>query len=111
MKENIPLKYIMRSIPILAIIFIFSCKVNCQITVNTFQDHIRYLASDSLKGRLTGSAGDSLAADYIKTKLLSFGYLPLSGDGLQRFKVTKRILAGKSNYLSVNGINYIPDKD
>jgi hypothetical protein len=111
MKKNIPFRYIIRSIQILAIIFIFSCNVNCQITIKAFQDHIRYLASDSLKGRLTGSAGDSLAADYIKTKLLSFGYLPLSGDGLQRFKVTKRILSGKSNYLSVNGISYTPDKD
>jgi hypothetical protein len=111
MKENVPFKYIIRTIPVLAFTFLFSCKVNSQITVKAFQDHIRYLASDSLRGRLTGSAGDSLAADYIKAKLLSYGYLPLSGDGLQRFKVTKRILSGKSNYLSLNGINYTADKD
>jgi aminopeptidase YwaD len=111
MKKNFSFRYIKRIIPILLLVFIFSCKVNSQITVKALQNHIRYLASDSLKGRLTGSAGDSLAADYIKTKLLSYGYMPLSGDGLQRFKVTKRILSGKSNYLSVNGLNYKPDKD
>jgi aminopeptidase YwaD len=111
MKIIVPFKYIIRAIPILAIVFIFSCKVDCQVTIKTFQNDIRYLASDSLKGRLTGSEGDSLAAEYIKARLLSFGYLPLSGDGLQRFKVTRRILSGKSNYLTFNGINYNPDKD
>jgi hypothetical protein len=69
------------------------------------------LSSDALLGRLTGSPGDSLAAEYIRSKLLSYGLIPLSGDGLQRYKVTKRVLAGKSNSLSVNNVNYTIDKD
>ena len=79
--------------------------------VKDLQAEIKYLSSDSLKGRLTGSPGDSLAAEFIKNKLVSYGLIPLSGDGLQRFKVTKRIVAGKSNALLLNGINYTPDKD
>jgi len=64
-----------------------------------------------LKGRLTGSPGDSLAAEYIKSKFLSYGLIPLTGDGFQRFKVTKRVVAGKANALSINGINYVVGKD
>jgi hypothetical protein len=111
MRRNIRLKYIIRILPILAVLFIFSCKGNREVTVNELKAHIKYLSSDSLRGRLTGSPGDSLAADYIKNKLVSYGLIPLSGDGLQRYKVTKRVLAGKSNSLSVNGINYALDKD
>ena len=111
MKKIVSLKYIIRTFPFLIILFLFSCNGNREVTIKELQGHIKYLASDSLKGRLTGSPGDSLAAEYIKNKLISYGLIPLSGDGLQRFKVTKRVLAGKSNSLSVNGINYTPDKD
>ena len=75
------------------------------------RNHVKYLSSDSLKGRLTGSTGDSLAAEYIRKELASFGFVPLSGDGLQRFEVTKRIIPGKNNSLLINGITYTPDKD
>ena len=111
MKKIVSLKYIIRTFPVLIILFLFSCNGNREVTIKELQGHIKYLSSDSLKGRLTGSPGDSLAAEYIKNKLISYGLIPLSGDGLQRFKVTKRVLAGKSNSLSVNGINYTPDKD
>ncbi|MCX6326356.1 MAG: M20/M25/M40 family metallo-hydrolase [Bacteroidia bacterium] len=81
------------------------------VTTKELQNHIKYLSSDSLKGRMTGLPGDSLAAEYIKNELASYGMIPLSGDGLQRFKVTKRVIPGKRNSLSINGINYAPDKD
>jgi aminopeptidase YwaD len=111
MKKEFQFKYLIRFMPFLIVLFIFSCKGNHEVTVKELQGHILYLASDSLKGRLTGSPGDSLAAEYIKNKLSSYGLIPLTGDGLQRFKVTKRVLAGKSNSLSVNGTNYIVEKD
>jgi aminopeptidase YwaD len=111
MKKNILLKLVIRALPVLLIIILFSCKGFSQVTIQELQDHIKYLSSDSLKGRLTGSAGDSLAALYIRSKLLSYGLSPLSGDGFQKFKVTKRILPGKSNSLSVNTLKYTPDKD
>ena len=95
----------------LALLFLISCTGNREVTIRELQDHIKYLASDSLRGRLTGSPGDSLAAEYIKSKLLSYGLVPVMGDGLQRFKVTKRVVSGKSNSLKVNGTNYLPDKD
>ena len=96
----------------LAIVFV-SCSntVNKDVTTGELTNHIKYLTSDSLKGRLTGSAGDSLAAEYIKGELASYGLIPLSGDGLERFKVTEKILAGKENSFSVNGTAYSPEND
>jgi hypothetical protein len=111
MNKTIAFKYVTRTLPLLIILFLLSCKGNREVTTKELQDHIKYLASDSLQGRMTGSAGDSLAADFIKNELTSYGMIPLSGDGLQRFKVTKRVLPGKSNSLSISGINYTPDKD
>ncbi|MEI6049836.1 MAG: M20/M25/M40 family metallo-hydrolase [Bacteroidota bacterium] len=111
MAKNHCLKYIVLSLTVFVILFLFSCTGNRNITTKELQDEIKYLSSDTLKGRLTGSAGDSLAAEYIKSKLTSYGLVPLLGDGLQRFKVTKRVLPGKDNYLSVNGIGYNPGKD
>jgi aminopeptidase YwaD len=105
------MKYIIRSLPVLVIILLFSCSGNRNVTVRELREHVQYLSSDSLKGRLTGSQGDSLAAEYIRKELASFGLVPLSGDGLQRFEVTKRIIAGKNNSLMVNGTIYTPDKD
>jgi hypothetical protein len=81
------------------------------VTTNELRNHIKYLSSDSLKGRLTGTSGDSLAAEYIKKELTSYGLLPLSGDGLQRFKVTDKVMPGKDNFLSFNGQTYSPGND
>jgi aminopeptidase YwaD len=111
MKKNNPLNYIIRNLLVLVLFFLFSIQGISQVTVRELQYHIKYLSSDSLKGRLTGSPGDSLAAEYIKGKFLSYGLIPLTGDGFQRFKVTRRVVAGKANALSVNRINYVVGKD
>jgi hypothetical protein len=88
-----------------------SCKSRREITVKELQDHIEYLSSDSLKGRLAGSSGDSLAAYYIRNELASYGFVPLSGDGFQRFKVTSKLVEGPENSLSVDEMNFIAGKD
>jgi len=104
-------KHIFSSLTLLILLFLISCTGNRNVTVKELQEEIKYLSSDSLKGRLTGSEGDSLAAVYIRNKLATYGFKPLSGDGFQRYKVTKRVLPGKDNSLLVNGTNYAPDKD
>lgn len=98
-------------IPVLSIILLASCNRYQRITQYELRNHIRYLASDSLKGRMTGSPGDSLAAEYIKEDLLSNGLEPLTGDGLQRFAVTKKITPGKGNKLNIDGFGYISGRD
>jgi aminopeptidase YwaD len=109
-KRNV-LKFFTGTLPVIALLLLFSCSGNKNVTVKELRNEIKYLSSDSLKGRLTGTPGDSLAAEYIRTRLKSFGLVPLSGDGFQRFRVTRRVVPGKDNALSINGINYTPDKD
>lgn len=49
-------------------------------------EHIRYLASDDLEGRMTGSAGERLAADYLMHHLESYGLEPWTAAGLEGFE-------------------------
>jgi aminopeptidase YwaD len=94
---------------ILALILLELFTFSYQRTQNTskqFLKHIKYLSSDSLMGRLTGSEGDSLAAVYIRNEFKSIGMVPVTGDGWQRFKVTKKIIAGKENTLLVGAKKY-----
>jgi len=93
------------------ILLLVSCSGNREVTVKELTDEIKYLSSDELVGRLTGSPGDSLAAVYIEKKLASDGFVPVEGDGFQRYKVTKKIVPGPGNALSVNGTEYAVDKD
>ena len=108
-------KSINRIIP--AILFFAFAAYSCaparktEVTVKELQSEIKYLSSDELKGRMTGSEGDSLAAEYIKKELSSYGLIPLSGDGLERFKVTDKMIYGKDNLLSLNGTSYSAEKD
>lgn len=104
-----------RLVPALIVLALaaFACNraKNPEVTVEELQSQIKYLSSDSLKGRMTGSAGDSLAAEFIRSELVSYGFKPLTGDGLQRFKVTKRVLAGKENALSGGGRDFRLEDD
>lgn len=88
-----------------------SCNRYQRVTQYELRNHIRYLASDSLRGRLTGSAGDSLAAEYIREDLRSNGLVPLNNDGWQSFSVTKKVAPGKDNRLEIDGFGYISGRD
>lgn len=82
-----------------------------EITENEMRQHIQYLASDRLEGRMTGSAGDSLAAVYIRKILKRYGLIPLAGDGFQRFSVIVSAEAGSQNTLKTGNISFVPGKD
>ncbi len=47
----------------------------------SIKNHIIYLSSDSLAGRMTGSLGEKFASDYIVKNLKSIGCLPCYADG------------------------------
>ena len=49
-----------------------------------YQTHVRYLASDALKGRATGSPELEKAAQYIQQQFASFGVKPIPGKGYQQ---------------------------
>jgi aminopeptidase YwaD len=107
------MKAISKIFQLLVMIILVSCSNtgNKNVTTGELLNHIKYLSSDSLKGRLTGSDGDSLAADYIRGELASYGFIPLSGDGLQRFKITDKTLIGEKNSMKINNVNYKPEED
>lgn len=109
------MKFIKRIFPVtlLLTIIAYSCSITVtrDISEGELQDHIKYLSSDSLKGRQTGTPGDSLAALYIKNQLASAGLVPISGDGFQRYEVTDKVIAGKKNFLSVNGEEFVASDD
>jgi Predicted aminopeptidases len=73
-----------------------------EVTIDELKAHISYLASDALKGRKTGTEGDSLAAEYIRKQLREIGLVPLYDKGLQHFRVTDKIVTGPANSLIVN---------
>lgn len=99
------------SILTIFVVVLSSCNRYQRITQYELRNHIRYLASDSLKGRLTGSTGDSLAAEYIRQDLASNGLVPLKGDGWQRFKITKKVTPGEGNTLKIDRFGYMTGID
>lgn len=100
---------------IVAIVMLIAVLASCnryqRVTQYELRNHIRYLASDSLRGRLTGSTGDSLAAEYIRQDLRSNGLVPLNNDGWQAFTVTKKVTPGKGNLLKIDNFGYISGRD
>jgi len=76
------------------------------ITAEAYQEHVNYLASDELEGRMTGTEGDRLAAQYIKTQFESFGLIPLfNGNYFQDFPFDAEKNHGENNFfiLTKNG--------
>ena len=74
-------------------------KENPEITADELFQHISYLASDSLKGRLPGTVEDRLAALYIAGEFSKAGLQLLAEDGLQPFEVITDLETGETNYL------------
>ena len=65
---------------------------------------VYYLASDELEGRLAGSPGAEMAAEYISSEFSELGLLPgdsIEGDYCQDFEITTSVTPGENNHLSV----------
>lgn len=66
-----------------------------------FEAIVDYLASDKLEGRMSGSNGTRLAADYISARLQEIGLEPLGDNGtyLQQFEFTSGMRIRKGDNL------------
>jgi len=85
---------------LLAIFFFNSCRVeNPEITIKELGGHIKYLASDSLKGRYPGTKESKVAANYIKYNFVKGGLELMGDNGFQEFEVVTAITAGEHNAL------------
>ena len=96
-------------------ILAFSCKQNNidnpEISIAELNDHISYLASDSLKGRKPGTPEGRLAAEYIRNQFADFGYKLIGDNGFQYFDVTTEIIASPNNTLSTGEFKGTMDED
>src|SRR5690242_21889790 len=61
-------------------------------TSSRTRTHVQTLASDKFEGRLTGSPGEKLAADYLFSELKSMGAKPLPG--MTDFRMPFTLTAG-----------------
>ena len=76
--------------------------------------HIKYLASDNLKGRLTGTPGSKLAIDYISKHWEAQGIEPAGTKGYkQSFSFINNVSLGQRNMLRIRNSRkqYIVQKD
>ncbi len=83
--------------------------------ITELQTDISYLSNDKLEGRRSGTAGESLASDYIITGFSNAGLKPMgdSGTYLQRFEIydgkdISRTRFTINNALLVLNTDYIP---
>ncbi|MFZ1519759.1 MAG: M28 family peptidase [Ignavibacteriaceae bacterium] len=75
---------------------------NPEITAEEIKQHITYLASDELEGRMTGTAALYKAADYLKDEFKSSGVLPLfDGSYFQEFPFIEKLELGSNNKIDV----------
>lgn len=76
------------------------------------RSHVEYLASDSLKGRRTGTEGESLAANYIAAAFRRTGLQPRGTDGFfQPFPVSEGREIAPATTLTINDRTLALHKD
>ncbi len=73
-----------------------------EITQDDIREHISYLASDELEGRLAVSRGYELAAAYAAAEFRKYGLEPKGTDGyFQPFQTSAGYRPGKNNFLTI----------
>ncbi len=75
------------------------------IQPDQFTDHVKFLASDDLRGRGNGTPGLDRAADYIVNHFRTIGLEP-GGDGgawFQPFELVTGLKVGSANALTISG--------
>ncbi|MBI1807251.1 MAG: M28 family peptidase [Ignavibacteria bacterium] len=78
--------------------------LSTDITAQELRDHVKYLASDELRGRRTGEEGNKLAAAYIAGYFERAGLTPAGDHGsyFQNFSFIAARRVGESNSLSIH---------
>jgi len=75
-----------------------------EITAAELAKHVKYLASDQLEGRKSGSKGGEAAAQYIANEFKSYGLKAIGDQGsyFQNFDFVAGVKLGESNSLTFN---------
>jgi aminopeptidase YwaD len=77
--------------------------VSSDITAQELRQHIKYLASDELRGRKAGEQGNTVAAEYIANEFRKYGVQPSGDKGsyFQHFDFLSDVKIGDHNKLTV----------
>lgn len=70
--------------------------------LETMREQLKFLASDSLKGRFPGTPEDVVAADFIRQQFVDAGFSMLSENGNQYFSIVTSVEATDDNQLKWN---------
>jgi aminopeptidase YwaD len=91
--------------------YLHAQNVGSEISAEQIKEHIKYFASDSLEGRLTGTPGNVKAAAYIERIMRASGLQPAgdSGTYLQSFDFVSAVKLGSENTLVFDGES-VPEK-
>ncbi len=85
------------------------------ITAEDMRQHVTYLASDELDGRLTGTPGEKLATQYVADVFKGIGLVPYGDEEwFEPFEFTAGVALGDKNKLTLQGGDSAPlvtDKD
>ncbi len=75
------------------------------ITADEIKAHVKYLASDELEGRGSGTEGNRKAAAYIADQMKQYGLIPGGDNGtyFQSFEFISAVKLGKANSCMVEG--------
>jgi hypothetical protein len=97
----------------LATLFAIAAPCSAQ-TIDTMalRAHTRFLASDLLEGRGTGTRGEHLAAQYIASELTRLGARPLAGnDYLLPVPLKRALIDNAATSMSFRGVTYASVRD
>lgn len=74
-----------------------------EITADEIKAHVKYLSSDELEGRGSGTAGNTKAAEYLAEQFRSYGLQPagVNGTYYQPFDFVSAVKAGANNEMIV----------
>jgi Tol biopolymer transport system component len=75
-----------------------------EISPDDMRQHVTYLASDELDGRLTGTEGEKLATQYVADVFKKIGLQPYGDEEwFEPFEFTAGVALGEGNQLILNG--------
>ena len=85
----------------LALLYSFAQLSNPEITADELKAHVKYLASDELEGRASGTEGNRKAAAYIAEQFKQYGLKPAGDHGtyFQSFDFVSALKLGDGNAL------------
>lgn len=80
-------------------------RTSAEIRAEDMKQHVTYLASDELDGRLTGTEGEKLATQYVADVFQQIGLVPFGDKDtwFENFEFTAGVALGEGNKLALQG--------